>query len=220
VDDLISLTDVAPTLIDIVSNAGHQIGYLKEDMSGLSFFDILLNDKNGLLEPERSEIYSARERHSCSRWRNLSYPVRAVRTHEYLYIKNFKPNRWPAGAPVKFNNDMELVQGFHDIDDFPESYIYIHRDIDTIKYYFDLAVGKRPLEELYNIIDDPYCLNDLTSLPEYQETLTELRENLNLKLIETVDPRAIGNGDIWESYERFNVMRSFPTPDWAIDSIE
>ena len=219
IDDLISLTDIAPTIIDIISDSGGMKSRNINDMSGRSFTNILLGDEEGLVEPERSEIFSARERHSCSRWKNLSYPIRAIRTHDYLYIKNFKPDRWPAGAPVKFIDDGQLVPGFHDIDDFQESYIYENRSVDTIKYYFDLAVAKRPLEELFNIKKDPYCLNDLSALPEYQEILIKLRNDLNDKLTESGDPRAIGKGDIWETYKRFNVMRSFPVPDWALDSI-
>jgi uncharacterized sulfatase len=214
VDDLISLTDLAPTLMDILKTRGNMEIDIPDKMTGRSFLDILLSDKSGLLEPERDEVFSGRERHSCSRWQNLSYPIRAIRTHDFLYIKNFKQERWPAGAPVRYNDQMGLVPGFHDIDDFQESYIFEHRDIDTIKYYFDLAVAKRPMEELFDIQKDPYCLNDLSVMPEYQDILFQLRERLNSRLKETGDPRATGNGDIWESYRRFNVMRSFPVPDW------
>jgi uncharacterized sulfatase len=219
IDDLISLTDVAPTIIDIVYDARDTENMLSNKMSGQSFVNILLNENDGLLEPQRSAIFSARERHSCSRWMNLSYPIRVIRTHDYLYIKNIKPDRWPAGAPVKFNKEDEFVPGYHDIDDFQESFIFINRHVDSIKYYFDLAVAKRPLEELFDIKADPYCLNDLSSLPEYQELLEELRGKLHQRLIETGDPRVTGQGDIWESYKRFNVMRTFPVPDWIIDSL-
>lgn len=219
IDDLISLTDIAPTIIDIISDAGGLKSFSVNDMSGISFTNILFSDEEGLVEPERSAIYSARERHSCSRWKNLSYPIRVLRTHEFLYIKNFKPERWPAGAPVKFNEEGQYMPGYHDIDDFRESYIFENRNVDSIKYYFDLAVAKRPIEELFDIKKDPYCLNDLSVLPEYQEILTKIRNDLNNKLTETADPRAIGTGDIWETYKRFNIMRSFPLPDWAHDSI-
>ena len=110
---------------------------------------------------------------------------------------------------------MDLEPGFHDIDDFQESYIFENRTVDSIKYYFDLAVQKRPMEELYDIRRDPYCLNDLSSLPEYQTVLFKLRKSLNSRLIETGDPRLVDDGDIWETYKRFNVMRTFPVPDWA-----
>ncbi len=214
VDDLISLTDIAPTLIEVLETRGDIEINISDKMSGKSFLDILMSDRSGLLEPDRNEVYSGRERHSCSRWQNLSYPIRALRTHEFLYIKNFKPERWPAGAPVKYNDQMELIPGYHDIDDFQESYIYEHRAVDSIKYFFDLAVAKRPMEELFDIQQDPFCLNNLSSLPEYQSILSTLRERLQITLKETQDPRAIGKGDIWETYKRFNVMRTFPVPDW------
>lgn len=216
VEDLISLTDIAPTILEIIQEK-NEFGEIVRNMSGHSFYNILLSDKSGVVEPLRNEVYSARERHSCSRWNNLSYPMRAIRTHKFLYIKNFKPERWPAGAPVRYDDQNALVPGFHDIDDFRESYIFINRETDSIKHYFDLAVARRPLEELYDIEEDPFCLNDLSSLPEYQEQLMELRQKMNQRLTETGDPRVHGNGDVWETYKRFNVMRSFPVPDWAAD---
>ena len=93
VDDLISLTDMAPTIIDVFERSSNEEINIINKMSGRSFLDILLSDKSGLLEPDRTEIYSGRERHSCSRWQNLSYPIRVVRTHDFLYIKNFKPEK-------------------------------------------------------------------------------------------------------------------------------
>ena len=218
VDDLISLTDVAPTIIDVFERSSNVEINIINKMTGRSFLEILLSDKSGLLESDRTEIYSGRERHSCSRWQNLSYPIRAVRTQDYLYIKNFKPDRWPAGAPVKYNHEMDLVAGFHDIDDFQESYIFENRNVDSIKYYFDLAVRKRPMEELFDIYKDPYCLNNLSPLPEYQAILIQLRDLLNSRLKETSDPRVVGKGKVWETYKRFNVMRTFPDPDWASDA--
>ena len=214
IDDLISLTDIAPTLMEVLEIKGNMEIDISDKMTGRSFLDILLSDKSGLLEPDRNEIFSGRERHSCSRWQNLSYPIRALRTHDFLYIKNFRPERWPAGAPVKYNDAMELVPGFHDIDDFQESYIFENRNIDSIKYYFDLAVARRPMEELFDVKNDPFCLNDLSTLPEYQKILIQLRESLEARLRETNDPRAVGNGDVWETYKRFNIMRTFPSPDW------
>ena len=219
VDDLISLTDIAPTVIDILGDYTEGDDLNTGMMSGKSFYHILLSDKEGITDAERNAVYSGRERHSCSRWQNLSYPIRALRTHEFLYIKNFKPERWPAGAPVKYNDKMELQPGFHDIDDFQENFIFKNRNIDSVKYYFDLAIAKRPMEELFDIRNDPYCLKDLSGLPEYQGTLMDLRDKLNARLIETGDPRVTGKGDVWETYKRFNIMRKFPFPDWALNNL-
>ncbi len=214
VDDLISLTDIAPTILDITGIKHPAPEKSGLEMSGKSFYDILLSPESGLLEPRRDQVYSARERHSCSRYGNLSYPIRALRTHQYLYIKNFKPERWPAGAPVKYDQDRNLVTGYHDIDDFPELYTYTHRSDPEVKKFFDLAVAKRPAEELYDIIQDPACMNNLAVLDNYQEQLIFLRQELHQKLMDTGEPRLHGYGDVWETYERYNVMRTFPEPDW------
>lgn len=214
VNDLISFVDIAPTLLEIAGLVHPAPVNSGLSMSGNSFYDILLSSENGLLNPEKQSIYAARERHSCSRWNNLSFPIRALRSHQFLYIKNFKPERWPAGAPVKYDENQNLVAGFHDIDDFPENYLFIHRNDSLVKIYFDLAVAKRPMEELYDIINDPGCLDNLSDLPDYQDILMSMRDQLQVRLMETGDPRVHGYGDIWESYERYNVMRSFPEPDW------
>ncbi len=214
VDDLISLVDIAPTLLEITGIKHPALPGSGLTMSGKSFKNILISSESGLLEPDRNSIYSARERHSCSRWNNLSYPIRALRTHQFLYIKNFKPQRWPAGAPVRYDENNMLVAGFHDIDDFTEDYVYTFRKDSLVKIYFDLAVAKRPMEELYDIIEDAGCLNNLSDLPDYQEILMTMRNQLQKHLLETCDPRVLGYGDIWESYERYNVMRNFPAPDW------
>lgn len=215
VDDLISLTDVAPTLMDLILSENNGIF----NMSGKSFSQLLFASGSGLIEPQREYVYSARERHSSSRWKNFSYPIRAVRTHGFLYVKNMKPERWPAGAPVKYGRTGELENGFHDIDDFQESFIFQNRGVDSVKYFFDLAVAKRPLEELYNVKDDPFCLNELSDLPEYQEILLKLRKNLKERLLETGDPRILDNGDVWESYIRYSPIRNFPIPDWVSDTL-
>jgi N-sulfoglucosamine sulfohydrolase len=111
VDDLVSLTDLAPTFLELagVQHPSEVTG--EYPMIGVSLKNILLTGGSGIIDPEREAVYSGRERHSSSRWNNLTYPQRAVRTHQYLYIKNFKPERWPAGAPEKLTEEGELSPG-------------------------------------------------------------------------------------------------------------
>ena len=47
--------------------------------------------------PDREQVFLERERHANVRKGDLSYPVRAVRNHDFLYIRNVMPDRWPAG---------------------------------------------------------------------------------------------------------------------------
>ena len=217
VDDLVSLTDLAPTFLEVARVQHPSAENGEYPMIGNSMVNILKSEKAGLVDLSRTEVFSGRERHSSSRWNNLTYPIRAIRTENYLYIKNFKPERWPAGAPEKFGKDGQLEPGFHDIDQFTERFTYINREDPEIRTYFDLAVGKRPLEELYQIKKDPGCLENLAGKEEFKDILIEHRNRLDERLVATKDPRVMGNGDIWEEYIRFSPIRDFPEPDWKID---
>ena len=87
------------------------------------------------MRKKRPSALSGRERHSHSRFDNLGYPARAIRTARYLYIRNFKPERWPAGDP-------EL---YADIDNCPtKTYMMEHRDKHPRE--FQICFGKRPAE--------------------------------------------------------------------------
>ncbi len=58
----------------------------------------------GLVEPARDAVFIGRERH-VENARNgfLPCPQRALRTHEFLYLINFQPERWPWGEPYRLD---------------------------------------------------------------------------------------------------------------------
>ena len=218
VDDVVSLIDLAPTYLEA---AGIEVpGEPKQyQMAGRSLMNILLSEKEGLVDVTRTGAYAARERHSSSRWNNLTYPQRSLRTAEYLYIRNFKPERWPAGAPQKFENDGTLGKmhhAYHDIDACPtQDFLVEHRDHPEYGKYFHLAVDKRPEEEFFDIINDPACLNNLADDPDHRNALIAHRTQLGGYLMATGDPRVTGKGDIYEEYIRYSPIRQFPAPDWV-----
>lgn len=217
-DDLVSLVDLAPTILE-ATGIRHPNN---DDLSGKSLFNIFQSEGSGIADSTRTAVYSARERHSSSRFNSLSYPQRAIRTHDYLYIVNFKPERWPAGAPQKFTNDGSLDpmhNGYHDIDAAPSlTYLINNREDPTVSRYFHLSVNLRPGEELYDISRDPYCLNNLAFAPGYQDIKKELNTKLIDYLTTTKDPRVLGNGDVFETYPRVSRLRWFPEPAWALDT--
>ncbi|MFY0654608.1 MAG: sulfatase [Cyclobacteriaceae bacterium] len=208
----VSLIDIYPTLIDITG-----VNYSREKaLSGSSLSKLFDAEKSG--ELERNGVFSSRERHSSSRYNNWTYPQRAYRTSDYLYIRNFRPNRWPAGAPQKFDNDSTLGPehgGYHDIDNSPSLQFLIEgRDHEDFGKFYHLAVDKRPEEEFYNIKEDPFCLNNLALLEEHSAVKNEFKAQLESYLKETGDPRIIDGGEIWESYPRLSGrIRKFPKPE-------
>ncbi len=185
VDDFVSLSDLAPTFLEV---AGLEP---TEMMTAKSFLNVLLSDKSGQVDPERTRVFTGMERHTGSRPGRAGYPMRAIRTHEYLYIHNFKSDRWPASNP----------EVYRDIDNSPtKTYMMEHRNGPAVKRLFELAFGKRPTEELYDLKKDPNQLENVAGRPEYAEVRDKLRTELMTKLKASGDPRALGNGDVFDAY--------------------
>lgn len=222
--DLVNLVDLMPTYLDAAGIAHES----DRPMSGRSLMPILMAAGSGQLDASRTATYSGRERHSSSRWNNLSYPQRCIRTADYLYIRNFRPQRWPAGAPQKLgigNYPKDISQpgpmhgGYHDIDACPTLSFMIDNAEDTNwGKYLDWSVERRPAEELYAIVDDPDCLHNLATADDFLEVKQQLAEKLNSFLKETEDPRVLDGGDVFESYRRYSRIRDFPQPEWARES--
>lgn len=214
VDDLIGFVDISATILDL-ANVTYPTD--KPGLSGRSFRDILMSDKSGICDPSRTAVFSARERHSSSRYNNWTYPQRAIRTADYLLIHNFRPERWPAGAPQKYETEDKLGPehgGYHDIDACPSlTYLIENRNNPEIAPFFHAAVDKRPEYELFNIKVDPACMKNLTGKPEFQSIQQDLTVKLNNYLKETGDPRVLDGGEIYESYKRYSSIRKFPAPE-------
>ena len=216
--DLVQFVDITATICD-AAGVAHPGGASR--LAGRSIRNILEADREGMVDASRDRAFSGRERHSSSRWNNYTYPQRSLRTPQYLYIRNFKPERWPAGAPQKYEADGKTLGpmhgGYHDIDGSPSlTFLSENRGGADIGKYFHLAVDKRPAEELFDVEADPGCLRNLAAEPEYEETRAALWGELEAYLKETGDPRVTGNGDIWEEYIRYSPIRKFPAP--AADS--
>lgn len=203
--DLVGFVDLAPTLLEAAGVV------VPENMSGKSLLSDLTSTKTGVLDASRKYAYSSRERHTSARYNNVTYPVRAIRSQDFLYIRNFRPNRWPAGHPAGFNGD---PFGYYDIDGCPsKTFLIEHREDPAVRYYFELSVAKRPAEELFDIRSDPGNLKNLAEDPAYAEVKQELSVQLAKTLRETGDPRILNGGEIYESYIRYSRVREFPGPE-------
>ncbi|MFN3192669.1 MAG: sulfatase [Aureliella sp.] len=219
--DVVNLIDVTATIYDV---AGVQP---PKEISGQPLSDVL----SGASSAERTHTYSARERHSSSRYNSLSYPQRCIRTKTHLLIKNYAPERWPAGAPqkyqaAKYSANGELLSGklgpmhggYHDIDACPSlSFLIANISNPLVNEFLQRSVAKRPAIELYDIQADPACLENLADSPSSIDVREELLEMLTKRLTEDGDLREIdfANSHVWESYPRYSSLRWFPKPDWA-----
>ena len=182
VDNLTTFIDFAPTFCEA---AGVPV---PPNMTGRSLLDMLQNPD---AVDDREYILYGRERHACARRGNIGYPGRAIRTKDFLYIRNLKPDRWPAGDP----------ESYGDIDASP-SKTYMMENREAGGDLFDKAFGKRPAEELFKVSEDPYCLNDLAQDAAYADVKQKLKTLLETGLKEQGDPAMTGGPD-FDDYPYF-----------------
>ncbi len=214
VDRLTSFTDIAPTFLEL---AGIE---LPKEMVGKSFAGLVLEDLETQQKDFPDFVLTGFERHDPRRFDNVGYPMRAIRTKKYLYIRNYKPDRWPEGDPVA--NEYGKKISADDIyfrknekgeyisqDPFKSSWTYKYTYLKPGTKLFNLAFGKRPSEELYDIIADPDCMNNILKAGEYKQIADSLYQILQNILITQGDPRECGYGDIFDSYPYYGTIPFF-----------
>ncbi len=178
ITDFVSFVDFAPTFLEAagVSPAS--------TMTGESLWPLFKG-----IQREQDHVFLERERHANVRKGDLSYPSRAIRTREYLFILNPMPERQPAGD----RSVHQSVGQWGDVDNSITKYLIMSMENspqENSPDYFGLSFGLRPEEELYDVSNDPFQLNNLAQKPEYAEVKKELRDELENWMARTGDRRA------------------------------
>ncbi|MEZ4829058.1 MAG: sulfatase [Bacteroidia bacterium] len=176
VSDFVNFVDFAPTFLEAA-------GLTPSGMSGQSLWPLLAGEKQ-----RREQVFLERERHANVRKGDLSYPMRAIRNEQFLYIWNPMPERDPSGNPSVHRS----VGQYGDVDNSITKYLIMAMEVKEEKYnpnFFALSFDKRPEEELYDVVSDPFQLNNLASDPSYAKTKKKLRASLLEWMEKTGDPR-------------------------------
>jgi len=200
VDDFVPLTDLAPTFLEAAGRTQ------PPGMTGLSLITILQSNKSGRVEMNRDFVVTARERHAPSRAGSLGYPSRAIRTYDYLYIRNYEPDRWPGGDPPNYGDvdswDLSYASP-------TKEYMMEHPNDADVRPLFNLCFEKRPAEELFDLRSDGYEILNVLTTPrsegqasgaDYENIRKQLAELLEQYLRQTGDPRATGEAPLWDTY--------------------
>ncbi len=187
IHEYIGVIDIAPTLLEVAGIGPSKSGM--QAITGRSFLDILKNKKSEL---DRGYMMIGKERHDVGRPNDQGYPIRGMIRGDYLYLKNFETNRWPAGNPET---------GYMNVDGSPtKTEILKARRNPATACYWQLSFGKREAEELYNIKKDPNCMVDLADRPEYETLKRKMEKEMIARLVEQEDPRVFGRGDVFDRY--------------------
>ena len=203
VTDFVSLTDLAPTFYEATGVP------LPADVTGRSLLPLLAGKKVS----DRSFVLHGKERHVAAQEAPDmgGYPTRALRTHDYLYLHNFAPDRWPAGTP-HFEKAALQNAWLADCDNGPtKSYIVSNRDKDDPhRNSYQLCFGKRPADELYDLKKDPDQLVNVAADTAYEEILTRMKKRLFAELKKTADPRVTGQGAQFDEYPYLGGAPRYP----------
>ena len=190
VDDFISFTDIAPTVLELAEIAPSDTGM--PSITGKSLLNILNSSHSGRVDNRRNAVIIGQERHDVGRPNDVGYPIRGIVTDDYIYLHNFETDRWPAGNPET---------GYLNTDGSPTKTVILNRRTvpDSSSYWFQ-SFGKRQEEELYRIKTDPECIENLALHPEHQLAKAALKEQLFEQLRQEGDPRMFGQGEVFDSY--------------------
>ncbi|MDG1874058.1 MAG: sulfatase [Mariniblastus sp.] len=186
VTDFVSTTDLAPTFLQA---AGVPV---PAEMTGQSWMTIFNSAVSGRVEPARDYVLTGKERHVPCQEKGQpgGTPMRAIRTDHYLLIHNYAPDRWPAGTP-DYNNAHLPGCWLGDCDNGPtKTYMVNNKDKDDEhRRKYDLAFGKRPEFELYDMSHDKGQLTNVAYNTKYANVKAELLQKLKGQLASTGDPR-------------------------------
>jgi uncharacterized sulfatase len=155
-DALVSWIDLLPTCLEAAG------GKSPADLSGRSFLPVLRGEKAG----HRDRVFFT---HSGDGSMN-QYPMRAVRTRDWKYIRNLDPDG------QHHTHVDKAAKG--DGRDYWDSWVEKAK-ADPAAAAIVQRYHKRPADELYDLKTDPWELKNLAGHPARAETLNALRTDLD-----------------------------------------
>ncbi len=213
-DDMVNLMDLAPTFLQAADVP------IPSTMVATSLIPLFESSASGQVEASRTFVVTGRERHVANaREGGLPYPQRSIRTHDYLYIRNFAPERWPMGDPRGLDDPAapppsydELASqtfvAYADLDASPtKAWMIHHRGEEAVKPLYQLGFAKRPAEELYDLRADPHHMHNLAGDPGHETVRADLAVRLMQVLMQNDDPRV---GESPPRFEREPYTADYP----------
>jgi len=144
-DEFVSFVDIAPTLLSVAG--AQRPGWLQ----GRVFAG---EDK----QPEPDYLYTAADRFDA-----VYMTARAVRDKQFKYIRNADETQ-PYFVPLSYQDHSTIMQE-----------LWKGLDEGTLTSVQAANFSPRGKEELYDVVNDPWEVNNLAGDPAFGETLTRLR---------------------------------------------
>jgi arylsulfatase A-like enzyme len=190
IDDYVNFTDIAATLLDVAGVKASESGMAK--LTGDSWRPIFDSAQARQVMAARDHALIGKERTDVGRPNDVGYPIRGLIRDDFLYIKNYEPSRWPAGNPET---------GYLDTDGSPTKSLILEAGRkNRADRFWQWNFGMRPSEELYDLKADRYCTSNLAASPDQKLRLAKMNEAMTEELKSQGDPRALGNGQVFDTY--------------------
>jgi len=190
IQDFVSFIDYAPTFLEIAGLPAAESAM--QPIQGKSLLPILKSLQAGVVDAARDHVLLGRERNDVGRPNDAGYPVRAIVKGNFIYSRKYEPDRWPTGNPET---------GYLDTDGSPTKTVILNAKRNgTDTRNWDLAFGKRPAEELYQLDKDPFALNNLAANTAYAQVKNQLKAQMETELKAQQDPRMYGKGYLFDQY--------------------
>ena len=189
ISDYVSNIDFAATFLE-AAGIEEQISGM-QPITGKSLFPIFKSEKEGRVEGNRDYVLVGKERHDTGRPNDVGYPIRGIISDEFVYFKNFKPDRWPTGRPET---------GYLDCDGSPTKTQILDAYQTENHHLWELSFGRRTAEEFYDLKSDPYCMINMAADARFEEQKNHWSKLLIQNLIEQEDPRVLEKGDVFDNY--------------------
>jgi arylsulfatase A-like enzyme len=196
VEAFVSLTDLARTFLELAGVDAPRA------TTGRAWCPSSAEDAPAAEVAARDHVLCGRSATSRDRRRRTSAaPDKSLRTRDFLYIRNFRPDRWPAGTP---DAEKAVIEGrwLADCDNGPTKLFMVDRrnDDPVHRRLHDLAFAKRPAEELYDLRKDPGEMTNVVADAAYAHVKEALAARLVAELEATGDPRVLGGAERLETY--------------------
>ena len=153
---MVQYVDIVPTLIDAAG------GEPVDGLDGRSFLPVLLGDTD-----EHNEVvYGVHTTRGIIAGTPEGYPIRSIRTGAHKYIMNLNHE-------AAFHNVLIKGDGGGYWNSWMEAAKTDPKAAALVKRY-----QHRPAEEFYDVVNDPYELNNLADDPANRQQMDELRKKL------------------------------------------
>ncbi len=133
---------------------------------------------------------------------------RSIRSHRFLYIRNFMPYR-PQGAFLSYMFETPTSQVWKDAFD--------QGQLNSMQSSFWKT---KPVEELYDLENDPYQIHNLADQPPFQETKDTMAAALKQWMIDHRDHGVIPESIIQSGDHLRGNLREMIDAAWASDEVE